>query len=76
MSVFDQAFSKASGCFGICNETGNRQSPVLQHRLEDNLKTPADREKKKEIDNMLSQAMMDLTFEERQEQLEILHGVD
>lgn len=78
MSVFDKAFgNRPSGYFGICNETGDRQSSILQHhRLEDELKTPADRQKKKEIDEILSEAMMGLTFEERQEQQEIIHGVD
>ena len=78
MSVFDQSFNQSSGCFGICNGKGDRQSPIpgLQNPLEDDLKTSEDRQKKREIDAMLSQALSGLTFEERQEQQEILHGVD
>jgi len=77
MSVFDQSFSKPSNCFGVCKETDNRQSsiPNLPNRLEDDLQTAEDLEKKHEIDVMLSHAMKSLTFEERQEQQEILHGV-
>lgn len=84
MSVFDdQALHQQSGCLGICNGNGDRQFPIsdLQNnnRLIDGgdyLITAADHRKKREIDNMLSQAMESLTFEERQEQQEILHGVD
>lgn len=46
------------------------------NEIDDDLMTPADRQKKREIDNILSQAMKGLSFEERQEQQEILHGVD
>lgn len=47
----------------------------MQVRVEDDLKTSADRQKKQQIDDMLSKAMSGLSFDERQEQLEILHGV-
>jgi len=38
--------------------------------------TTEDKKEKQEIDALLSEAMNTLTFEERQEQLETLHGVD
>lgn len=80
MSVFDQSFNNNQpSCFGIRN--GDRQSPIssLRRRLEDDdddLRTSEDRQKKQEIEDMLAQAMKVLTFQEQQEQQEILHGVD
>ena len=39
------------------------------------MRTPADRQNKQHVDDMLAKAMSGLSFEDREEQLEILHGV-
>ena len=50
--------------------------PSSQNRLNEDMMTSADLQKKQEIDDMLSQAMTALSFQERQKQQESLHGVD
>lgn len=84
MSVFDQDFNQGCfynslGYFGISNGNEHRKSPIsaVQNPLEDEMDNarPEDRKKMREVDDMLSHAMDALTFEERQEQQEILHGV-
>ncbi|CAJ1923671.1 unnamed protein product [Cylindrotheca closterium] len=79
MSVFDHSFNNSSSCFGICNERGIRianDAPDQQDLQQANSLTGMDRQKKQEIDKLLAEAMNALTFEERQEQQEILHGVE
>jgi len=83
MSLFDQSFNNPSSCFAICNENKgisksapHRQKLKLPHVLQDDGLTTADRQRKQEIDSLLSQALNELTFEERQEQQEMLHGVE
>ena len=77
MSVFDQSFNKPSGCFGILNDDLQSPIPAVQNPLEDTMGNTGadDRQKMQEVDDMLSHAMKALTFNERQEQQEILHGV-
>lgn len=77
MSIFDQAFNTPS-CFSICNEKGVSTNAVVRRILQQedgHLWTTGCRQKKKEIDDLLSEALNGLSFEERQEQQEILHGV-
>ncbi|CAJ1923690.1 unnamed protein product [Cylindrotheca closterium] len=76
-SVYDHSFNNHSSCFGIFNERGIANSAPMRQELQQlNGLTGVDRQKKKEMDDLLAEAMKTLTFEERQEQQEILHGVE
>ena len=74
VSVFDQP--SANGCFGICNGSENFKYDFMrqQNNLGNQLSADEQR-RKKEIDDLLSEAMNQLTFQERQRQQEVLHGV-
>ncbi|CAJ1945918.1 unnamed protein product [Cylindrotheca closterium] len=79
MSSFDRSVHKSSSCFaGICRNNNDDASLIADRQLSpvDDGLTPAVRQKKKEIDDLLIKALNGLTFEERQEQQEILHGVE
>ncbi|CAJ1952059.1 unnamed protein product [Cylindrotheca closterium] len=73
MSSFRQSFDNPT-CFCIGNERtvspGHRKLPQGDDGL-----TTEDRQKTKEIDDLLSLALKGLSFKERQEQQDILHGV-
>ncbi|CAJ1948893.1 unnamed protein product [Cylindrotheca closterium] len=79
MSVFDQQLSSTTGCFGFgySSEDPDYVSLTQQmNRRQDTTLSREDEKKKKEVDDLLSDAMNELTFEERQRQQEVLHGVD
>ena len=77
---------KQSGCFhGDPNRactcsifaSGNYSGLFAKHReIDQAVVTIEEKKTKQEIDTMLSEAMSALTFEERQKQQEVLHGVD
>mmetsp|Transcript_4285 Transcript_4285/g.10001 ORF Transcript_4285/g.10001 Transcript_4285/m.10001 type:complete len:178 (+) Transcript_4285:168-701(+) len=78
-SVFNQPFNHPQGCFGCCNDASvsNQSRLVLQNRKmqkEDGF-TAEERKKNQEMDDLLSEALNKLTFEEREEHQEVLHGV-
>ncbi|CAJ1954052.1 unnamed protein product [Cylindrotheca closterium] len=89
MSIFDQSFGQqSSNCFGIYHPSDDNASRitvtaspthpkrlVLPHDDEALLLEKEDQQKKKEIDDLLSQAMSGLTFKEREETQEVIHGV-
>ncbi|KAL3930108.1 MAG: hypothetical protein SGBAC_011909 [Bacillariaceae sp.] len=68
MSTLDVPFNDGPHCFGF-RIGGGKKSISDEYLSED------DQKKKNEIDSMLSEAMNTLTFEERQAQQEVLHGV-
>ncbi|CAJ1969510.1 unnamed protein product [Cylindrotheca closterium] len=68
MSVISQQYKQKSNCLGIRLETPQESR--------NSLLTKEDEQKTKENDAMLVEALNGLTFEERQEQQEIVHGVD
>ncbi|CAJ1965533.1 unnamed protein product [Cylindrotheca closterium] len=68
MSLFNQTFNQPRTCFGLCHDAPASGRPNLRM-------IPNEDEKKKELDNLLSQAFNELTFEEREEHQELLHGV-
>ncbi|CAJ1966001.1 unnamed protein product [Cylindrotheca closterium] len=83
MSAFNHSFNNSNCNFGTGNERRvpstnalrrPQRSQVHGGLVRSRRSTPED-EKKKEIDDLLSEALKSLTFEERQEQQEILHGV-
>mmetsp|Transcript_17683 Transcript_17683/g.43592 ORF Transcript_17683/g.43592 Transcript_17683/m.43592 type:complete len:575 (-) Transcript_17683:176-1900(-) len=82
MSVLDQSFQEKQGCFGF--GTGSSSEPskfdfvrkTTANEDAAGLLSNQDQRKKQEIEDMLSDALNKLTFEERQEQQEVLHGVD
>ena len=91
MTILDQSFDNSAGCFGMCSDdTGmvfnkhefmNNHLSRHYHRqpslmAQNGLTSTDHQQMTKEVDTMLSQAMNHLTFEERQEQQEVLHGVD
>mmetsp|Transcript_31706 Transcript_31706/g.76747 ORF Transcript_31706/g.76747 Transcript_31706/m.76747 type:complete len:459 (-) Transcript_31706:30-1406(-) len=81
MSAFNQSFNDPLSCFAICNEKSLPQNaPVRQQLLNlpqaDGMSNADLIHKNKEVDDLLCQALNGLTFEERQEQQEILHGVE
>ena len=71
-------------CFDVCNIDlrPSGKTPIIQRRSlpaiddEDGLTTEDQRSKTKEMDEILAQTLSGLTFEERQQHQEILHGVD
>ncbi|CAJ1937798.1 unnamed protein product [Cylindrotheca closterium] len=65
MSSFDRNFQPTSSCFGF----------VTSQQSSNDATSWKKREGTGTIDGMLSEALKDLTFEERQQQQEILHGV-
>jgi hypothetical protein len=71
MSVFDQSFNKPKKCFDLCNSHMHH----LQQDPKDDGLTVEVKQEKQEIDDLLSQAFNELTFEEREEHQEVLHGV-
>ena len=77
MSVFDQQLSNTTGCFGFGFSSEDPNNDVLkQPNRRQGILSREDERKKKEVDDLLSDAMNELTFEERQRQQEVLHGVD
>mmetsp|Transcript_33280 Transcript_33280/g.80478 ORF Transcript_33280/g.80478 Transcript_33280/m.80478 type:complete len:477 (+) Transcript_33280:132-1562(+) len=81
MSVLNQPFPKQSGCFGFnlnqeSSSLGSHDGFVKQHQVDQAVMTRDDKQKKQEIDALLSEAMNNLTFQEREKQQEVLHGVD
>jgi len=52
-----------------------QQQQNRQQNVQDELLTGQDKQKKQEVDALLSEAMNNLTFQEREEQQEVLHGV-
>ncbi|KAL3930107.1 MAG: hypothetical protein SGBAC_011908 [Bacillariaceae sp.] len=72
MSILDQNFQGSTSCGGSCDIFKIRKDPVRQ----DASLTTADRQKQKQIEEVLSEALNGLTFHERQEQQEVLHGVE
>ena len=70
MSVLDQPFVSSPGCFGMQNQQVQHSSNELTHQ-----QIP-DQQDKHQVYALLAQALNGLTFEERQEQQEILHGVN
>mmetsp|Transcript_16310 Transcript_16310/g.39804 ORF Transcript_16310/g.39804 Transcript_16310/m.39804 type:complete len:562 (-) Transcript_16310:77-1762(-) len=72
-------------CFGFCSGSSGQSSwsngaiTAVKHHQgvsgSPNSLSTEDRQKKKELDSLLADAMKTLTFEEQQEQLEALHGV-
>ena len=80
MSAFNQHYG--GGCAGHCMQRQPRINvdPAnynpFHNAHDDMLDTDeSDKQVKQEMDDLLSQAMKQLTFEERQKQLEVLHGV-
>ncbi|CAJ1969512.1 unnamed protein product [Cylindrotheca closterium] len=67
MSILSQPCKQRSNCLGIGLATPQESRNYL---------TKDDEHKTREIDAMLVEALNGLTFEERQEQQEIVHGVD
>jgi len=76
MSIFDQQPSNMRGCFGFSVREEDSYHDLLKQQHSLNSLTREDEEKKKEVDDLLSEAFNELTFEERQRQQEVLHGVD
>mmetsp|Transcript_4294 Transcript_4294/g.10029 ORF Transcript_4294/g.10029 Transcript_4294/m.10029 type:complete len:347 (+) Transcript_4294:57-1097(+) len=79
-SVFNQPFNEPQSCFGFCNDASasNNSGPIHQNRSiqkKDGL-TEEERKNKKAMDDLLSEALKKLTFEEREEHQEVLHGVN
>ena len=79
MSVLDRQPSNSKGCFGLRLSAEDPNQDILKPQNIDQ-KTPSlsteDEKKKRELDALLSDAMNELTFEERQYQQEVLHGVE
>lgn len=82
-TIFDKPFNNNPSCLGICtgDESGisrNLGSVNLQPfaSVSQDVTSAVDQQKTKEVDDLLSQSIFSLTFEERQEQQEVLHGVD
>mmetsp|Transcript_17718 Transcript_17718/g.43705 ORF Transcript_17718/g.43705 Transcript_17718/m.43705 type:complete len:214 (+) Transcript_17718:99-740(+) len=72
MSLLNQPFEQRSNCLGF--RLGTLESRHDNFRIES--LTKEDDRKTKENDALLIEALNGLTFEERQEQQEIVHGVD
>ena len=76
--------SQQVGCFDVCNvhqrAISQRQIPLYAghvfHPIQDGLGTEDQQTTKRQVDEILAQALSGLTFEERQQHQEILHGVD
>lgn len=75
MSVFDQSFSQRSNCLGLRAEVTGSKKELLAQRQKASKMSSEHLQKKQEIDTLLSQAFNEMTFEERQESQEVLHGV-
>ena len=76
MSVLNEAFYEPRCFFGVCSD-GFAASIQNEHTIPQvEVPDAQERKGKEELDALLSQAMTQLTFQERQEQLEIVHGVD
>lgn len=77
MSALDQPHQEFQGCFGFCTDTEPSYFDFLRkNQGNEDVLSNHDQQKKQEIDDMLSDALNNLTFEERQEQQEVLHGVN
>ncbi|CAJ1965489.1 unnamed protein product [Cylindrotheca closterium] len=77
MSIFDQPFNKTESCFGFYNGApvpSNRPVPRNRPAHADGL-TEEVKHDIQEIDEILSEALTKLTFEEREEHQEVIHGV-
>ena len=77
MSILNQSFPNPAG--GCCTSVSSRQFSASQHDIsaeqDQQLLTGEDRQKKQEIDTLISEAFKTLSFQERQVQQEQLHGV-
>ncbi|KAL3936390.1 MAG: hypothetical protein SGBAC_008281 [Bacillariaceae sp.] len=79
MSIFDQQSNHSGYCFGSCFSSQEPNFDFLKDLQQYNSQrrlNNEDERKKKEVDDLLSDAMNQLSFEERQHQQEVLHGVD
>ncbi|CAJ1948891.1 unnamed protein product [Cylindrotheca closterium] len=79
MSVFDQqrVSNNTASCFGFCFSPEDPNHDVFTQQKNSQHKVTRDEErKKKEVDDHFTAAFNKLTFEERQRQQEVLHGVD
>eukprot|EP00526_Cylindrotheca_closterium_P022697 CAMPEP_0113614132 /NCGR_PEP_ID=MMETSP0017_2-20120614/7003_1 /TAXON_ID=2856 /ORGANISM="Cylindrotheca closterium" /LENGTH=182 /DNA_ID=CAMNT_0000523279 /DNA_START=151 /DNA_END=700 /DNA_ORIENTATION=+ /assembly_acc=CAM_ASM_000147 len=85
MSLLNQPFKTNNpGLLSCCNppqmlpfqQQQQQQQQNRQQNVQDELLTGQDKQKKQEVDALLSEAMNNLTFQEREEQQEFLHGVD
>ncbi|CAJ1965483.1 unnamed protein product [Cylindrotheca closterium] len=80
MSILNQSFNQQDSCFGFCNDAPvTNDSRPFHHMLKQMPKEDAlpakVKQEKQEMDNLLSQALTKLTFEEREEHQEVIHGV-
>jgi len=71
MSTLDQQFVDSS-CF-CSHKTAGKSTRDLQQTM---FTKEGDQKGKEEVDTLLSEALNDLTFEERKMQQEVVHGVD
>ncbi|CAJ1932780.1 unnamed protein product [Cylindrotheca closterium] len=79
MSYIDQSFNANQACIGFCdNRRKHSYQNTSYHSSDDGgmLLLEQNVQKKQDIDNLLSEALNALTFHEREEQQEVLHGVD
>mmetsp|Transcript_38264 Transcript_38264/g.92574 ORF Transcript_38264/g.92574 Transcript_38264/m.92574 type:complete len:120 (-) Transcript_38264:1753-2112(-) len=79
VSIFDQSPNRR--CFDFCSGSSEDDFKYGLFMQRQNINqtndiSAEDQRKKKEIDDMLADAMNELTFEERQRQQEVLHGVE
>lgn len=75
MSVLDQSYSGIPNCFGIRVDAAEFKTGFSTEQRRDEI-TSENKQKMQEIDALLSEAMNTLTFEEREEQQAVLHGVE
>lgn len=73
MSALDQPFQDISSCFSFRIAPS---SSSVTNGFQRNALTVAEQQQQKEIDALLTDALNGLTFDERQEQQEVLHGVE
>mmetsp|Transcript_17722 Transcript_17722/g.43712 ORF Transcript_17722/g.43712 Transcript_17722/m.43712 type:complete len:558 (+) Transcript_17722:340-2013(+) len=76
MSLLNQHFEQRSNCLGFRFEKQKPRHDDFFRNFQYESMTKEDEHKAKENDALLIEAMNGLTFEERQEQQEIVHGVD
>ncbi|CAJ1960440.1 unnamed protein product [Cylindrotheca closterium] len=78
VSNSDQDYRRRLTCSGICGRSEDYEYDFLsrQNTQSNGTLTREDEEKKQEMETLVSEAMNQLSFDERQRQQEALHGVE
>ena len=74
MSVLDQTYKRMPNCLGIRLEARKSSNDASEHHKIS--MSTEEQQRKQEMDSLLSQAFNEMSFQERQEHQEGLHGVE